>query len=95
MWVLHTCDNPLCCNPLHLFLGDNLANNRDKTAKGRQVHGETHKLAKLTEPDVIVIKRALADGSLSRKDLAARFGVSLALIDHIAAGKTWKHVKIA
>lgn len=33
--ALHTCDNPLCCNPAHLFAGDQLANVRDQLAKGR------------------------------------------------------------
>lgn len=95
LWVLHTCDNPRCCNRLHLFLGDNLANNRDKAAKGRHIYGEAHKLAKLTEPDVVAIKQALAAGGVKHRDLAERFGVSPGVIDHIKAGTTWKHVKSA
>lgn len=37
MKVLHRCDNPLCCNPAHLFLGTLAANNADRHAKGRTV----------------------------------------------------------
>lgn len=36
MEACHTCDNPPCCNPAHLFEGTRLANEQDKTAKGRR-----------------------------------------------------------
>lgn len=37
--ALHECDNPPCCNPRHIFLGDNAANVADKVRKGRQYRG--------------------------------------------------------
>jgi hypothetical protein len=37
--VMHTCDNPSCCNPLHLRAGTQLENIKDKMTKGRFSNG--------------------------------------------------------
>lgn len=38
--VLHSCDNPKCVNPEHLFEGSPLDNTRDASSKGRMASGD-------------------------------------------------------
>ena len=97
MSVLHRCDNPPCCNPAHLFLGTYLDNARDRQAKGRgadnhrEMPGEAHPRAKLTDDDVRAIRAEYAAGTPAL-DLARRFGVNRPTIYNVAHRRRWKHV---
>lgn len=90
--VCHTCDNPPCVNPAHLFLGttaDNLAD-RDLKGRGADRRGSSHHLNKLTEDDVENIRANRMN--LSGRELARLFGVSPASISNIIKRKSWRHV---
>lgn len=86
--VLHRCDNRMCVNPDHLFVGTKRDNARDAQAKGRNSRGERHGRSKLTEANVKAIRGRLAEG-FSLSAVAAEFGVSKANVGHIRTGRLW------
>jgi hypothetical protein len=88
--VLHTCDNPSCCNPSHLWLGTRADNNRDRADKKRSadVRGERSPSAKLTEAAVRYILKSQETGAT----LARRFNVCPSLPSKIRHRRLWKHV---
>lgn len=85
LMVLHHCDNRKCCNPAHLFLGDNQANMLDCAIKGRNPKSG------LCADDVKRIRKLLADGCKG-SDLARLFHVSQTTIWHIKIRHTWSHL---
>ena len=93
LFVCHRCDNRICINPKHLFLGTAKDNRDDMVAKGRERHasGEHHGLSKLTLSDVRAIKRALAMG-YKKAELARIYQVTQPAIKRIEDGTAWKHV---
>jgi len=86
--VCHTCDNPRCVNPAHLFLGRDVDNVADRDRKGRQAVGTAKKNAKLTEVEV----RAIRASGKTDLAVARDFGVSPALVWLIRRRRAWKHV---
>ncbi|GAG49732.1 unnamed protein product, partial [marine sediment metagenome] len=85
MYVLHHCDNPACVNPRHLWLGTHLDNARDRNSKGRQASGETHGQAKLTETEVLAIRK----DKRSQRVLGKLYSVSDVQIGRIKRGVRW------
>lgn len=92
MCVCHTCDNPICCNPGHLWLGSPSDNSRDMWDKGRgrvkSFRGETHGMAKLTEADVLSIRGSVD----SDTELAKRHDVCALTIRNVRTRRSWAHV---
>ena len=93
--VLHTCDNPKCCNPKHLYAGtqkdnaqDRVKRNPDSWSKKTGRMGEKNHAAKLTEKQVIEIRTSQE----TQNTIAKRFNVGRTIISLIKNRKTWKHI---
>ena len=90
MWVLHKCDNPLCVNPDHLFLGTRSDNVRDAVKKGRAfiplLRGEQHPMHKLTKLQAEEIRRAPG----SQRAIGRKFGICQFVVCAIKNNKLWK-----
>ena len=86
--VLHSCDNRLCVNPNHLFLGTIQDNMKDMVLKGRQnkAKGENHGHAKLTNSQVYEIRNFKGN----QKDIAKKYGVTQQTISKIKNQITYK-----
>lgn len=90
--VLHSCDNPACINPKHLFLGTQVENIQDMVRKGRRAStaGENGTNNKLTWAQVQEIRSRYAAGGVLQRELGAEFGVTQVQISAIVRGKQWK-----
>jgi hypothetical protein len=92
MCVCHKCDNHLCINPEHLFLGTHKDNTQDMIKKGRDRHGvfkgEEHGCSKLTNDDIFKIR----DDKRYCREIALDYGVALCTIARIKKGTNWKHL---
>ncbi len=86
--VCHRCDNPICVNPSHFFIGTHKDNMRDMASKNRVSHGERHWNRKLSGEKAQHIKQLYEKG-VTVKALAEKFGISRQSITDITHGRTW------
>lgn len=91
--VCHTCDNPPCVNPEHLYLGTHKDNARDRNTRNRAyiANGELCNFAKLREFQIPIIRK-LYDNGFTMNEIAIRFEVHPATIRSIVNRINWKHV---
>lgn len=93
-FVLHKCDNRLCVNPNHLFLGTQKDNQQDMKKKKRHVFGEKSPNAKLKKADVIKMYKLYEKG-VGTILLAKQFGITKNLAWRIVRGLQWEHLYVA
>jgi hypothetical protein len=93
LFVCHSCDNRACVNPEHLWLGTHTDNMRDAISKGRKLYkGEDNPDSRLTEEQVLEIRKSYEFREVTQKELAKRFNVSRSTIQYILYRKGWKHI---
>ncbi len=92
LFVCHHCDQPLCVNPDHLFIGTNADNMSDCSKKGRakgpSFKGSEHPSAKLTDDAV----RDIRTSALTGVALAKKYGVRPTLISEVRRHRIWRHI---
>lgn len=92
MFILHHCDNPICVNPSHLFMGSQSDNAKDMWQKRRANPGisigEKHGMSKITA-DIV---RAIRSSTESGVALAAKFGITATTVCDIRKRRTWNHI---
>ena len=93
MCVCHKCDTPSCINPDHLFLGTNADNSNDMRNKDRQAKGNSIGVSKLTEDNVIEIKKRIQNNE-DCASIGRAFNVHRNSILSIKHNKTWKHITL-
>lgn len=91
--VCHSCDNRLCVNPDHLFLGSALDNNIDCINKGRKGFGRNpnHNHLSLTLAKKVRYVK-LKNPKLTYKQLGKLFNTSASQVHRIVTNKIWKNI---
>lgn len=101
LFCCHKCDNPACINPGHMFLGTHQDNMTDKSLKDRarkgisntKITGSKHKLSKLTEEQVLEIRRLYAlESHILQREIGILFNISDKTVSQIILRQRWKHI---
>lgn len=95
LYVCHKCDNKLCCNPEHLFIGTAADNTNDARQKGRMLQGfpdwatKKRRIKKLTDDQV----RDIRSRRISQTEFSKLYEISMGQICKITHGKAKTLVK--
>lgn len=91
--VQHNCNNPKCCNPNHLELGDHSKNMRYKVKCGRLgTYGDNNGHAVLASDDVREIYKIYKEREFTRQEIAEMFDIHPGTLSNIISGRIWRHI---
>lgn len=94
LFVCHRCDNPICVNPHHLFLGTNRVNQLDKVSKKRHAVGQEHGSSFLRNFQVQRIRIRFFVYGEHPVQIAKCFKVCKMTVWNIIHGKNWNHLSL-
>ena len=76
----------------NLEWSDQKTNMRDKVAHGTDNRGSNHVSSKITEEQVVEIRKIYSEKKISHSKIAKLYGVSTSTIQRIINNKRWQHV---
>ncbi len=88
MLICHHCDNRRCVRPSHLFIGTQSDNLKDASNKGRMNRGTNNPACKLTEQQILAIRK----DTRPQREIAKDYKVDQRNIWSIIHRQTWKHI---
>ena len=92
--LCHTCDNPSCVNPNHLFIGTEQDNSNDMVKKGRSVRGEQSPFSKLQKDDILQIFDMFINQKMTPTSISKFYNVSETCIRLVLERKSWRFVEL-
>lgn len=91
--VLHSCDNPPCCNPEHLRIGTPAENSADMVRRGRQPWNRGDRSGRTKYPDALVSEAIRQHrAGLSHAAINEATGIPVEYLSKIFAGKRRAHL---
>jgi len=90
--VAHSCGNASCWAGEHLRWATPAENEADKIAHGTAHVGARHPMAKLSDSDVLTIRRRFEDEDITKTALAKEYDVTVQTIHNIIKRRNWTHI---
>lgn len=91
--INHSCENPPCVNPNHLYDGTQKENMEDASESDsfNPLRGADVEVSKLTESQVVEMRERYVGGE-TQTELSEDYPVNQAMVSRIVRGVAWSHV---
>lgn len=89
--ICHTCHNPRCVNPAHLYLGTVKDNAHDRRDNGTHFQGQEVGTSQLTEAQIIEARERVRSGE-TVTDVARDMMVPFSGLYQAVTGSSWAHL---